>query len=58
MIINGSILESAGSVIENYQAGQIIFTEDDMPKYYYQIIEGKIKLNNYNNEGAKSCIIY
>lgn len=53
MIINGSILESAGSVIENYQAGQIIFTEDDMPKYYYQIIEGKIKLNNYNNEGRE-----
>lgn len=53
MIINESILESMGATIEHYQPGESIFSEDDTPKYYYQIVNGKVKLNNYNSEGRE-----
>jgi CRP-like cAMP-binding protein len=53
MIINELILESMGATTEQYYTGESIFSEDDIPKYYYQIIEGKVKLNNYNNEGRE-----
>jgi len=50
MVINKCILESAGAEIEHYNAAEPIFLENDVPKYYYQIVDGKIKLNNYNCE--------
>lgn len=53
MIINEGILESLGATTEHYLSGESIFAEDDIPKYYYQIIEGKVKLNNYNFEGRE-----
>lgn len=53
MIINEFILESLGASTEHYISGETIFAEDEIPKYYYQIIEGKVKLNNYNHEGRE-----
>lgn len=53
MIINESILESLGATTEHYLPGESIFAEEDTPKYYYQIIDGKVKLNNYNDEGRE-----
>lgn len=53
MIINELILDSIGATTEHYLAGESIFVEDDLPKYYYQISEGKVKLNNYNHEGRE-----
>lgn len=53
MIINELILESAGAAIVHYHAGETIFTEDDFPKNYYQISQGRVKLNNYNDEGKE-----
>lgn len=53
MIINELILESLGATTELYDAGEPIFAEDDIPKFYYQIISGKVKLNNYNHEGRE-----
>lgn len=52
-MINEKILESLGATTEHYQAGESIFQENDTPKYYFQIIEGKVKLNNYNHEGRE-----
>lgn len=53
MIINELILESLGATTEQYHAGESIFAENEVPKYYYQIISGKVKLNNYNHEGRE-----
>lgn len=53
MIINELILESLGATTENLLAGESIFSEDEIPKYYYQINNGKVKLNNYNHEGRE-----
>lgn len=53
MIIAEDLLLSYGAKIEFYEAGDIIFREDEKPKYYYQIISGRIKLNHYNEEGKE-----
>lgn len=53
MVIKQCILESVGATVEQYSAGESIFLENDVPKFYYQILDGKIKLNNYNVEGKE-----
>lgn len=53
MVIDKFILESQGAIIVNYNMSDIIFEEDDLVKYYYQIVEGKIKLNNYTDSGKE-----
>lgn len=53
MVIDKFILESLGAIIVNYNMSDFIFKEDDVVKYYYQILEGKIKLNNYTDNGKE-----
>ncbi len=53
MVINESILQSAGAEIRDYKPTENIFCEGDTPNYYYQIISGEVKLNNYNEEGKE-----
>lgn len=52
-MIDPSILELSGAVYKNYPKGITIFTEGHFPLYYYQIIEGEVKMNNYNAEGKE-----
>jgi len=42
-----------GAETETFQPSHVIFSEGDSPRYYYQIVEGRIKLNNYNEEGKE-----
>ncbi|MEJ5105617.1 Crp/Fnr family transcriptional regulator [Chryseobacterium sp. MYb328] len=53
MVIDESILQSAGAEIREYKSTENIFCEGDTPNYYYQIISGEVKLNNYNEEGKE-----
>lgn len=53
MVIDKFILESQGAIIVNYNMSDMIFEEEDLVKYYYQIVEGKIKLNNYTDSGKE-----
>ena len=53
MVIKQCILESVGATIEHFGTAEHIFLEKDVPKFYYQIIDGKVKLNNYNAEGKE-----
>lgn len=52
MIIE-SLLTSFGVETKNYYPGDIIFREDELPVCYYQIKKGKIKLNNYTEDGKE-----
>lgn len=54
MVIKEEILHSVGASIKNYRTSEIIFNEGDLPNYYYQIITGEVKLNNYNDEGKET----
>lgn len=53
MVIDQLILESKGAVTVSYHVNDIIFAENEVIKYYYQILEGKVKLNNYTDSGKE-----
>ena len=53
MSIKENLLRSAGAVEEHYDAGDYIFYEEAHPQFYYQILEGQVKLNNYNEDGKE-----
>lgn len=53
MSIKENLLHSAGATEENYKAGDYIFRESASALFYYQIITGEIKLNNYNTDGKE-----
>ncbi|WP_114820145.1 Crp/Fnr family transcriptional regulator [Chryseobacterium sp. KLBC 52] len=52
-MIPENLLISFGAEMKNYKAEDIIFREDDSPIHYYQIEKGKIKLNNYTENGKE-----
>lgn len=53
MSIQPRLLHSVGAIEERFHAGDYIFREEGTPQYYYQVVEGEIKLNNYSNEGKE-----
>ncbi|SFN41417.1 cAMP-binding domain of CRP or a regulatory subunit of cAMP-dependent protein kinases [Chryseobacterium oleae] len=53
MVINEKFLFSAGAEVKQYRPGDTIFHDGATPYFYYQIIKGKVKLNNYNKEGKE-----
>ncbi len=53
MVIDENILYSAGAEIRHYKPSEYLFNEGEPPIYYYQIIQGEVKLNNYNEEGKE-----
>lgn len=52
-MITEDLLFSIGAETKNYKANDIIFSEKEFPIYYFQIINGKVKLNNYNETGKE-----
>jgi len=55
MLIKTDLLNSYGAETIPVEAAETIFHEGDIPKYYYQIISGRIKLNHFD-EDAKEII--
>lgn len=53
MVIEETIIKSSGAKVKEYNVGEVIFSEGGIPSYYYQIIEGEVKLNNYNEDGKE-----
>jgi len=53
MVIEETIIKSSGAKVKEYNIGDVIFSEGSAPLYYYQIIEGDVKLNNYNEDGKE-----
>jgi CRP-like cAMP-binding protein len=47
-----------GAEVRDYKPAENIFCEGDTPNYYYQIIKGEVKLNNYNEEGRSLYKIF
>lgn len=52
-MIDEKVLISAGASIKIYNPGEEIFREGDYLLYYYQIIKGEVKLNNYKEDGKE-----
>lgn len=52
-VIDENILLQAGAEIKHYKKKEFIFLEGNHPYFFYQIKRGKIKLNNYTDEGVE-----
>lgn len=52
MIIEDLLL-SYGADYKNYKTNDTIFSEGDFPSYYFQIIKGKVKINNYSDDAKE-----
>ncbi|UWX61897.1 Crp/Fnr family transcriptional regulator [Chryseobacterium oranimense] len=53
MNIDEEVLYSYGGEIKQYKKGELVYREGDHALYYFQITEGKVKLNNYDDEGKE-----
>lgn len=52
-IIDENLLLEFGAQLKNYSKGSLIFNEDDTAKYYFQVLRGEVKMNNFNDEGKE-----
>jgi CRP-like cAMP-binding protein len=55
MLINSNLLDKYGAETFLTESFETIFYEGDTPRYYYQIVTGRIKLNHFD-EDAKEII--
>jgi CRP-like cAMP-binding protein len=53
MSIREDLLYAVGATEEHYSAGDYIFRESTMPQFYYQVLMGEVKLNNYMDDGKE-----
>ncbi|OBW41645.1 cAMP-activated global transcriptional regulator CRP [Chryseobacterium sp. MOF25P] len=52
-MINEEELFSFGADLKTYDPDDLIFSEGEVPCFFFLISKGKIKLNNYNEEGKE-----
>ncbi|MBK8886488.1 MAG: Crp/Fnr family transcriptional regulator [Saprospiraceae bacterium] len=52
MNIDKDLLITWGAVTKKYKKHEYIFYEGDQARFYYQILEGKVKNVSYNDEGT------
>ena len=53
MQIDIDLLYSWGAVAKKYKKNEIIFDEDELANFYYQILDGSVRLFNSNDEGKE-----
>lgn len=53
MLIDEEILYNFGAVKRQYTTNSILFEENALPVYYYQIVSGKVKMNDMDENGKE-----
>jgi len=53
MQIDLDLLYSWGAVAKKYRKNEIVFDEDEVAHFYYQILEGSVRMYNSNDEGKE-----
>lgn len=53
MQIDLDLLFTWGAIAKEYKKGEMIFCEDEMANFYFQIIEGSIRMFNSNEDGKE-----
>lgn len=53
MQIDLDLLFSWGAVAKKYKKNEVIFDEDEVAYFYYQIIDGSVRMFNSNDEGKE-----
>ncbi|MFY0631256.1 MAG: Crp/Fnr family transcriptional regulator [Flavobacteriaceae bacterium] len=52
-MINEELLSKYNAQLKEYSKGDLIFSENEHARYYYQIVSGVVKMNNYNDDGKE-----
>lgn len=52
-VIEENVLFDYGATTSNYITGEVIFSENTICQYYYQIIKGTVKLTNFSEKGKE-----
>lgn len=52
-MIDEELLMHFGAKLKGFDKGEVVFLEGEMPRYYFQILKGAIKMNNFNDEGKE-----
>lgn len=52
-MIEEKILLRMGAHYKTYDKGTVIFFQDTFAFYYYQIINGEVKMNNFSEDGKE-----
>lgn len=52
-MINEDLLQEYGARRLTLAKGEILFRQGDEPRYFWQVISGEIKMNNFNDEGKE-----
>lgn len=53
MQIDLDLLFSYGAIAKEYKKNDVIFYEDDMANFYFQVVEGCVRMFNSNDEGKE-----
>ena len=53
MQIDLDLLYSWGAVAKKYKKNEVVFDEDEVAYFYYQILEGSVRMFNSNDEGKE-----
>lgn len=52
-MIDEELLRQFGCRLASFEKGEVLFNQGDMPRYYFQILSGTVKMNNFNDEGKE-----
>ena len=52
-MIEKELLEHYGAVEKHFKKSDVIFEVNTTANYYFQILSGEVKMNNYNDEGKE-----
>lgn len=53
-MIDEKILWEFGAVEKRLTKGETLFFEGELPVFYYQVLSGTMKMNNYNENGSET----
>lgn len=53
MLVDIDLLFTWGAIAKKYKKNEVVFNEDETANFYYQIIEGTIRMYNSNFEGRE-----
>ena len=53
MQIDLDLLFTWGAIAKEYKKGEVIFNEEDTANFYYQIVDGNVRMFNSNDEGKE-----
>ena len=52
-MIQKELLEQYGAIEKRYEKSDVIFEVNTNAHYYFQVLSGEVKMNNYNEEGKE-----